>query len=80
VVIVSEETGAVSYAYKGQLVRGVTIEELRAFLTSVIVRPARGRGLLNWLRARTVEHYEHRSGTTIINRADVNRAPNGGGK
>src|SRR3974390_3618532 len=40
VVVVSEETGAVSYAYKGQLVRGVTSEELRAFLTSVFVTPA----------------------------------------
>src|SRR5207249_9574838 len=34
VVAVSEETGAISYAYKGQLTRGVTSEELRAFLSS----------------------------------------------
>ena len=40
VVVVSEETGAVSYAYRGQLVRGVTLEELRAFLTSVLVTPS----------------------------------------
>jgi diadenylate cyclase len=40
VVAISEETGAVSYAYRGQLVRGVTLEELRAFLTSVLVTPA----------------------------------------
>lgn len=40
IVVVSEETGAVSYAYKGQLVRGITSEELRAFLTSVFVTPA----------------------------------------
>jgi hypothetical protein len=47
VVVVSEETGAVSYAYRGQLVRGVTLEELRAFLTSVLVTPAaRSR---NWM-------------------------------
>lgn len=43
VVVISEETGAISYAYKGQFVRGVTIEELRAFLTSTLVRPARSR-------------------------------------
>jgi diadenylate cyclase len=49
VVVISEETGAVSYAYKGQLVRGVTIEELRAFLTSVLVPPARSRSWA-WLR------------------------------
>jgi diadenylate cyclase len=48
VVVVSEETGAVSYAYRGQLVRGVTLEELRAFLTSVLVAPsARSR---NWAK------------------------------
>jgi diadenylate cyclase len=51
VVVVSEETGAISYAYKGQLVRGVTLEELRAFLTSVLVTPARSRNWLGWLRA-----------------------------
>ena len=38
VVIVSEETGAVSYAYRGQLTRGVSLEELRAFLSSVLVK------------------------------------------
>src|SRR5690349_18162937 len=37
VVAISEETGSVSYAYKGQLIRGVTLEELRAFLTTVLV-------------------------------------------
>ena len=47
VVVISEETGAVSYAYRGQLVRGVTLEELRAFLTSVLVAPStRSR---NWM-------------------------------
>jgi len=51
VVVVSEETGAVSYAYKGQLVRGVTFEELRSFLTSVLVRIPRSRTVGEWLRA-----------------------------
>ena len=46
IVAVSEETGAVSYAYKGQLSRAVTLEELRAFLTSVLVKPDKSR---NWL-------------------------------
>ena len=50
VVVVSEETGMISYAHKGQLVRGVTPEELRAFLTSVILRPAKTHGLVKWLR------------------------------
>jgi diadenylate cyclase len=52
VVIVSEETGAISHAYKGQLVRGVTLEALRAFLTSVIVQPAKSRNAVKWLRQR----------------------------
>ncbi len=55
VVVVSEETGAISYAYKGQFVRGVTLEELRAFLTSVLVTPARSRDWLSWLRPRTAD-------------------------
>src|SRR3974390_2532157 len=50
VVVVSEETGALSYAYKGQLVRGVTLEELRSFLTSVLVPKAPRRPPVRWLR------------------------------
>lgn len=50
VVVVSEETGMISHAYKGQLVRGVTVEELRSFLTSVIVQPAKPHGLFGWVR------------------------------
>jgi diadenylate cyclase len=49
VVAISEETGAVSYAYKGQFVRGVTLEALRAFLTSVLVSHAK-RNWLGWVR------------------------------
>jgi diadenylate cyclase len=50
IVVVSEETGAVSYAYKGQLTRGVTLENLRAFLSSVFVVPQRPRTLVDWVR------------------------------
>jgi diadenylate cyclase len=53
IVVVSEETGAISYAYKGQLVRNVTLEELRAFLTSLLVQPARARTFVNWVRSFT---------------------------
>src|SRR6266702_3824575 len=55
IVVVSEETGAISHAYKGQLVRNVTLEELRAFLTSVLVQPDKSRGVVEWLRARLGE-------------------------
>jgi diadenylate cyclase len=54
VVAVSEETGAISYAYKGQLIRGVTSGELRAFLTSVFVNPAR-RNALSRIRSWTTQ-------------------------
>lgn len=50
IVVVSEETGAISYAYKGQLVRNLTAEGLRAFLSSVLINPARSRNLVAWLR------------------------------
>src|SRR5512137_2297718 len=39
IVAVSEETGAVSYAHNGTLVRGVSIEDLRSHLTSVFIAP-----------------------------------------
>ena len=78
IVVVSEESGTISYAYKGQLVRGVSIEELRSFLTSVIVRPTRARGLLGWLRLRP--HETPKPGPAVITRAEVRSAPNGGGK
>jgi diadenylate cyclase len=50
VVVVSEETGAISHAYKGQWVRGVSAEQLRAFLTSVLVNPDKPNRLLTLLR------------------------------
>ena len=57
VVVISEETGAVSYAYRGQLVKGVTLEELRAFLTSVLVTPAsRSR---HWMRVTRFWKRDH---------------------
>ncbi|MBI4661516.1 MAG: TIGR00159 family protein [Verrucomicrobia bacterium] len=51
VVVVSEESGAISHAYKGQLVRGVSIEELRAFLTSVFVTRPGSRSLADRIRS-----------------------------
>jgi len=56
VVVVSEETGAVSYAFKGHLVRGVIREELRAFLTSVLVKSGRPQTLVEWFRNWSREH------------------------
>src|SRR5436190_8466230 len=69
IVVVSEETGAVSHAYKGQLVRGVTLEELRAFLTSVLVNPARSRNWVSWVRAWT--SFRLRPGAVLVTKADA---------
>jgi diadenylate cyclase len=64
IVVVSEETGMISHAYKGQLVRGVSLEELRAFLTSVLVQPAKSRRGVEWLHARFGER--HKPGSVVI--------------
>lgn len=53
VVVVSEETGTISYAYKGELVRGVTPDELRAFLSSVLVPSTRTQSMLERIRSAT---------------------------
>jgi diadenylate cyclase len=78
VVVVSEEKGTISYAYKGQLVRGVTVEELRSFLTSVIVRPVPARSWTRWLRGRPFE--APKSVPAVINRNEVRATPPNGGK
>lgn len=48
VVVVSEETGNISYAHKGRLVRRVTIEALREFLSSELVPPTKSRSWIDW--------------------------------
>ena len=68
VIAVSEETGMISHAYKGQLVRGVTIEELRAFLTSVIVQPANTRSLVEWARQQFGQR--NKSGPAVITKQE----------
>jgi hypothetical protein len=54
----------ISHAYKGQLVRNVTLEELRAFLTSVLVQTDKSRGVIEWFRKRFTER--HRPGAPVI--------------
>jgi len=69
VVVISEETGAVSYAYRGQLVRGVTLEELRAFLTSVLVAPStRSR---NWMGLAKLWRREAGQGSVALSTSAV---------
>ena len=56
VVVASEETGAISYAYKGQLVRGISLEQLRAFLSSVLVSRTKPRNPVDWFRTWNANH------------------------
>jgi diadenylate cyclase len=67
VVIVSEETGAVSYAYKGHLNRAVSIEELRAFLSSVLISSTQSSTWLGWLRSLGRLRSRRRSAIIVAN-------------
>src|SRR3989441_1987322 len=69
VVVVSEETGSISYAYNGLLVRGVTLEELRAFLSSILVQPAKSRTLIDWLRALPTPQVK--PGPAVVTRSGI---------
>ncbi len=51
VIVVSEETGAISYAHRDQLVRNVSIEQLRDFLTNILLTTHPPRSLMEWLRS-----------------------------
>ena len=68
IVVVSEENGMISYAYKGQLTRGVTLEELRAFLTTVVLRPAQGNSVVRWLRSKLSRRYRAAGPAVITKR------------
>ncbi len=74
IVVVSEETGMISHAYKGQLVRGVSLEELRSFLTLIILRPAKTHRLLKWLRGHIGEH-NRPVGPAVITKRESRPAP-----
>ncbi len=50
VVVISEETGAISYARRGQLTSHVTVEELRAFLSAEMVTRLQPKGWAGWWR------------------------------
>src|SRR5277367_5445425 len=78
VIVVSEETGMISYAYKGQLTRGVSQEELRSFLISVIVEPAKTRSIFSWIRRQFDEPPE--PGTAVITASETNPPIKNAGK
>jgi diadenylate cyclase len=66
VIVVSEETGSISHCYKGHLVRGVTVEALRAFLTSILVSHSKSHSALAWVRTWTADHRPHAPRTTHV--------------
>ena len=79
IIVVSEETGMISHAHKGQLVRGVTPEELRAFLTLIILRPAKSHRFARWLRGRFRER-NRTTGPAVITKREPRPAPKPNGK
>ena len=75
IVVVSEENGAISWAYKGQLTRGVTLEALRAFLTSVLITPTKSRNWLGWIRSWTTDRVK--PSPVHMTKSDAPPAPSG---
>lgn len=73
VVVVSEETGSISYAHKGQMSRGVSLEDLRALLTSQLVPRMRPTNWIEWVR----EHTRSRARTAPPQAAPPAPAPSG---
>lgn len=71
VVVISEETGSISYAYKGQLVRNITAEQLRAFLTSVLVTPVRSGNWVGWVKSWVSQRVK--PGPAAVARTEVSR-------
>jgi len=69
VVVVSEETGAISYAYKGELVRGISSEELRAFLSSLLVQPHKTRTVADWLKTWQGQHIK--PGPAVVTKSNL---------
>ena len=59
VVVVSEETGFISHVYKGHMVRNVTLEQLRAFLTSVLIKQGKQEHLFGWFHKHETPKHAH---------------------
>ena len=51
VIAVSEETGAISTAFKGQLVQGISLKKLRSTLNTTFVTPIRNRSLKGCIKS-----------------------------
>lgn len=65
VVVVSEETGSVSFAYQGRLTRGLDKTRLHRFLSALLLRDEKRKGKLKRARDefdREASHYEENEG------------------
>ncbi len=51
VIAVSEETGAISTALKGQLIQGISLKKLRGTLNTMFVTPIRNRSFKGWIKS-----------------------------
>ena len=51
VIAVSEETGAISTALKGQLIQGISLKKLRSTLNTMFVTPIRNRSFKRWIKS-----------------------------
>lgn len=65
VVVVSEENGSISHAHRGQLERRVSAEELRSFLTSVLVKRDKAQGWIRRTRAWTRRRFRVSSSASV---------------
>jgi len=54
------------------------LEELRAFLTSVLLGPAKTRSLVEWIRSRTRD--KPKPGPAVITKHEIRPAPPGSAK
>ncbi|MCK6501031.1 MAG: diadenylate cyclase [Nitrospira sp.] len=81
VVVISEENGGISYAYKDQFVRGLNCDELRSLLSAVFVPQSQPpwsaerwlRHLPAWLQGRRASPKRH--GTTDSTRLSRTASP-----
>ena len=68
VIAVSEETGAISTAFKGQLVQGISLKKLRGTLNTTFVTPIRTRSVKDWIKSFN----SRRSATGLQSETTVN--------
>ncbi len=55
ILVVSEETGAISYAYKGHLEKNTSINGLRSFLSSIFIKQVKPRNMKAWFRLQRMQ-------------------------